>query len=100
MHPVPQLCLAERTGLPSSNQCLFHVDQLDHLLFCAFAAEGGCIVVQQVRGGLWSEGHVWSVDCVWLKHRTATPRDPRRRTSSTPARAGDARSQQLVARAS
>lgn len=46
---LPELCVAGRSELPStSNQCLFHVDDLPHLVFCAHAVEGGTVVLQQV----------------------------------------------------
>jgi len=47
MHPS-SLCVLQRSVQPAtSNQCLFHVEGLPHLVFCAYAVDGGTIVVQQ-----------------------------------------------------
>jgi len=49
MSVLPSLCVAARSERPAtSNQCLFHVDELPHLVFCAYAVVGGTVVVQQV----------------------------------------------------
>lgn len=42
------LCVLQRSEAPcTSNFCCFHVDGLANIVFCAYAVDGGTIVVQQ-----------------------------------------------------
>lgn len=54
--PAVVRVLAHSTGPPRSNVCTFQVHCQPSVLFCAYALDGGTIVVQQVRVFVSGEG--------------------------------------------